>query len=453
MSNKFELGEDQVNALNAIKQFLNSDNLCYSVIGYAGTGKSTLIKEVVNHLDSLSMGYLLCAPTHKAKMVMERFSGREAFTLHKLLSLSPNLEIVDFDLKDLKFNMGLTSMFPNNSVIICDESSMINDDLFEMLKNKCTLHKSKIIFFGDKAQLKPVNANDFSKVFTLDHKSELKHIYRQSSESGLVDVLPVLRERVIVTFEDKIGTEGSLKCVKTAKDLFIEALPHFKKAIKDSDILGAKLLAYTNNRVNALNNKMRDLLFGKDKEYFKHEILTAYENLEFGFNKFHNSMDYIIIDEPEKININIPNFISLPGYRLNLHDPANNINQEVEIISKEVTSDYFSALAEMIESIRLDAINYKNQRNKYKASELWKMYYKIIKSFATPIDLQYRGRLIRNKSFSYGYASSIHKSQGSSINNVFIDMIDVKICRDFEELRQLQYVAVSRSKNNVIILQ
>ena len=198
---------------------------------------------------------------------------------------------------------------------------------------------------------------------------------------------------------------------------------------------------------------MRDLLFGKDKEYFKHEILTAYENLEFGFNKFHNSMDYIIIDEPEKINIYIPNFLSLPGYRLNLHDPANNINQEVEIISKEVTSDYFSALAEMIESIRLDAINYKNQRNKYKASELWRMYYKIIKSFATPIDLQYRGRLIRNKSFSYGSASSIHKSQGSSINNVFIDMTDVKICRDFEELRQLQYVAVSRSKNNVIILQ
>ena len=48
---------------------------------------------------------------------------------------------------------------------------------------------------------------------------------------------------------------------------------------------------------------------------------------------------------------------------------------------------------------------------------------------------------------------TVHKSQGSSINNVFIDMKDVSICRDKEELRQLQYVGVSRTKTNCYILQ
>ena len=43
--------------------------------------------------------------------------------------------------------------------------------------------------------------------------------------------------------------------------------------------------------------------------------------------------------------------------------------------------------------------------------------------------------------------------QGSSINNVFIDMKDIGICRDELELRQLQYVSVSRAKTNAHILQ
>lgn len=42
--------------------------------------------------------------------------------------------------------------------------------------------------------------------------------------------------------------------------------------------------------------------------------------------------------------------------------------------------------------------------------------------------------------------------QGSSITNVYIDMKDILKCRDEEELRQLQYVAISRTKNNIYIL-
>jgi hypothetical protein len=42
--------------------------------------------------------------------------------------------------------------------------------------------------------------------------------------------------------------------------------------------------------------------------------------------------------------------------------------------------------------------------------------------------------------------------QGSSITNVYIDMKDILKCRDEEELRQLQYVALSRTKNNIYIL-
>ena len=48
---EIKLGEDQINSLNSIKNFIKSDKLCYSLIGYAGTGKSTLIKEIIDYLE------------------------------------------------------------------------------------------------------------------------------------------------------------------------------------------------------------------------------------------------------------------------------------------------------------------------------------------------------------------------------------------------------------------
>ena len=47
---------------------------------------------------------------------------------------------------------GNTSFSP---VVICDESSMINDDLFDLLLEKVKEFRSKVIFVGDRAQLRP----------------------------------------------------------------------------------------------------------------------------------------------------------------------------------------------------------------------------------------------------------------------------------------------------------
>jgi ATP-dependent exoDNAse (exonuclease V) alpha subunit len=74
-------------------------------------------------------------------------------------------------------------------------------------------------------------------------------------------------------------------------------------------------------------------------------------------------------------------------------------------------------------------------------------------SFTTPIDLYYDGRLIRKKSFDYSYALTAYKSQGSSYNNVLVDIRNINICKDEQIKRQLQYVALSRTRNNVLIYQ
>lgn len=447
------LGEEQIQALNSIKSFLKSKEVAISLTGFAGTGKSLVTKHIVNHLESNWTNYVLCAPTHIAKLVLEHFTEREAMTIHKLLSLSPNIEILNLDFKQLQFQTkGHSNSFPTKGVIICDEASMVNDELFDLLVDRCKLFESKLICIGDRAQIQPVNAFKYSKVFDLPNTITLTKIYRQSSESGLINILPKLREHVIPYFTDSLGTEGSLICNTDIKEFFKILIPNFKKAMNNSDILETKVLTYTNNRMRQYNAKIKELIFGTETEYNQHQFLTCYENITYNNMNFWNSMDYIVIDKPEETRVPIPYFMELPGWELNLFDPATKSVGNILILKSDVTKDYLDTLAYLIESIRLDAIACK-YHDKQKSKNLWKKYYEIINSFTSPWDLMYENRVIRKKTFDHGFAATSHKSQGKSFNNVFIDLKDLMVCRNQEELRQLEYVAVSRARQNVYIYQ
>ena len=78
---KPQLGEQQVEALDAMKEFLKDKNKrAFSLIGAAGTGKSFLMRTLIEYMDSeFTMEYTLCAPTHKAKLVLSRFTNRKCY--------------------------------------------------------------------------------------------------------------------------------------------------------------------------------------------------------------------------------------------------------------------------------------------------------------------------------------------------------------------------------------
>lgn len=455
MNNDFILGEEQQLAIDSIINFIKtSKEVAYSLVGYAGTGKTTIIKWLINYLEQNGIYYTLAAPTHKAKSVMKYATNREAMTIHQILQLTPNIEILDLDLRDLQFVMNKVkkTQIPYKGVLLCDESSMINDPLFNLLVSKAKGLEAKIIFIGDIAQLKPVKSLYSSLVFNTKDSFELTTVYRQSNESGLATVLPILRNNPIYNFNSAFGKDGSLICKSTPKDLFLEAIPCFREAIAKEDIFKAKMYAYTNNRSSALNNKMRSILFPGTDQYYSGEILTAYENFSYGDLDYWNSMDYIIASPPIKTEKNIPHVGIFPGFLLELYDTAEDSTGNVFILDKDTSSSTLLKLASVVESTRLAAIDLK-ERNDRRASLMWQKYYEIINSFTVPFDLYYDGRVIKKKTFDYGYASTVHKSQGSSIDNVFIDMKNIITCRDTMELRQLQYVSISRTRNNAYILQ
>ena len=451
----FELGEEQLQALNLIKDFIkNSNDVAFSLCGSAGTGKTTLEKEIIDYLNEEWIDYSLCAPTHKAALVMRQTTREDAITLHKLLSLSPNIEILDLDFRELEFRTSkvVNAIIPK-SIIICDEASMINDDLFDLLIQKCSVKKAKIIFLSDSKQLNPVKSRKCSKVYDLPNQFELTHIYRQSSESALTDLLRTLREHKLGHLESKFAEAGSLIVTSDMREFLEAAKVQFLKAIGERNILQTKITAYTNTRVFLFNKAIRKLLWNDDKPYHRGEFLTSYENADFEGTMFYNSMDYIVTNEPEESEFELPHFCcKVKGYLLDLYDSYDKYSKEVIILSEDNSEKVFENLAGTLEDIRFKAIEAK-ERSSFKASLYWKQYYELLHSFVSPKALIYDDRVVRKKSFDYGYSSTTHKTQGSSYENIFVDLRNINTCSDEVVKRQLQYVAISRTRHDAYILQ
>ena len=451
----FELGEEQLQALSLIKDFIkNSKEIAFSLCGSAGTGKTTLEKEIIDFLNEEWIDYSLCAPTHKAALVMRQTTKEDAITLHKLLALSPNVEILDLDFRELQFRTShvVNAILPK-SVIICDEASMINDDLFDLLIQKCADKKAKIIFLSDSKQLNPVKSRRCSKVYDLPNQFELTHIYRQAKESALTPLLAGLRQHKLGHLDTCQGESGSLFVTSDMKE-FLEAAKHqFLEAIDTRNILKTKVAAYTNTRVALFNQAIRKFLWKDNLPYHKGEFLTSYENADFEGTMFYNSMDYVVANDPEESIFELPHFYTkVKGYLLDLWDAYDKYTKECIILSRNNPDEVFEQLAATLEAIRIRAIEAK-QTSSYKSSLYWKQYYELLHSFVSPVALTYEGRVVRKKSFDYGYASTSHKLQGSTYDTIFVDLRNINTCSDEVVKRQLQYVALSRTRTDAYVLQ
>ena len=164
----------------AITTCLNSH---VSVItGGPGTGKTTIIKCIIDILEGEKKSYVLCAPTGRAAKRITETTGKQAKTLHRLLEIT---KINDNDIDSIINYMPET--IPHDVVII-DEVSMVDTILMNNLIKAIKAH-TKLILVGDSYQLPSVGPGSVLKDI-IDSKVvdvvELNEIYRQSAESDIV---------------------------------------------------------------------------------------------------------------------------------------------------------------------------------------------------------------------------------------------------------------------------
>ena len=413
---KVNFGEEQVQALSKLEEFTTSSDTTITLSGSAGTGKTSLIIEYLEYLDDQKVPYTLAAPTHKAKLVMEALTGQEATTIHQLLALQPNLDIFELDFRELDFFSGDSIKKPNQipykGVVIVDEASMVSDELFSFILNKARKNKSKVVWVGDEKQLQPVKSDTLSKVFSLSNKISLTKIYRQKEDSPVLDILSELRDHSLSNIEPCKGVEDSIYTFNSAMDFLRSSKSILQETVESENVLNAKILAFTNNRVNTYNKASRKLIFGQEgleREFNKGEILTGYDNFSYAEKPFYNSLDYIIKNTPEEITKSIIySNIPLNGYYLNLFDTVYRTTNTVFVLSKNNDPDNLNNLSKEIEQTRLQALMLKKRGRSSRL--LWNKYYAMINDFATTFDMWFDNRVIKRKTFDYGYALTVHKS-------------------------------------------
>ena len=445
--------EDQLEALKRLDEFVfdkkvpindsfsffvpgkTTLNKTFLLKGKPGVGKTTVIKEFINRLkNNKYKDFIICAPTHKAARVLSDGINEEVLTIHKLLELSPVLNIIDFDLKDLKFSQ--TNAGLNTKLLIIDESSMINDHLYDTIIKKS--HNTKIIFIADFKQLKPVKSKTLSKVSGIENNFELTTNHRQD-DNAIIKLVEESRNKIIQNFEPY--ESENIEIFTSAKALADDAIVNYRVQSALEYEKFCKILTYTNNRVESFNKYVHSQL--SDEEYHFNEILTGYSSFN---NIIQNSEDFLVkcFDNTNKT---LPVLgITVEGYNLMIKSMITGVESGIFILSRDTSQDTKDNIAVSLENIRLKAMRSRG-RNR------WSDWYKINDSFCTPFDLIYDDRIIKKKTLDYGYATTLHRSQGSTYDLVYYDNNSIQFCYDLQEKRQLQHVALSRvsSKLNILI--
>lgn len=484
---------EQMDALQELTKFVNLDSPMTTAVlsGSAGTGKTACTKILLAYLEKaeeLHYHVQLATPTHKAKAVLKRLSGvtgeDSISTMHKLLGLRPNIEIVEFDASNIDFLLEggfLYEEMPMNRIFIFDEGGMIPDDLYDYMldrlinQNSKNLHK--IIFLGDSKQLAPVGQLEISKVFSSpDLRLNLNKVERVIDGSVILETVTELRDEPFEVFTEIKNDTSGILIYDEVKPFMVQLINRYKKAIENKSPDDVRLLCFTNKRVNQFNLAISKALGLSDlsvdgfymgnsnykapyattkrskiyKEYLKPRGVSDPSKDYIPYPSIFNGADYILTHK-QKTTIEIPQFRDMKGYYVEMFDVVEDKKIVLFMLDPEESKTNYEDLAFTIEALRLKAIDkaipYFIRKN------YWKYYYAIMDSFTSMYDLVYQNRIIRKADFIQGYALTVHRSQGSSIKEVFIDIDNVNLCKNKEMLRQLQYVACSRAKEYIHILQ
>jgi len=542
-----QLNDDQQEGYNLIYDFLkNKKDKLFVLTGSAGTGKTTLITEIMKHNNIFKKKIVLSATTNKAVSVIQKIyksspKNVHFSTIHKLMQIKRTINmdgsesyIINIDESP---NQKKKSIYFYD-IIVIDEASMISKDLVSEIINISSKIKGKIIFVGDTLQLPPIN-EEISEVFNLSIKKfNLSKIER--SKNNIVKYSNQLRDHIINGSKIKYKSflDNNVSIIKNLNDWVEKYIEIFKQ---DTNSI---LLAYTNAQCSAINKKVRNYLFDYPKEkYIKGELIVFNNFYSNNLNKYYSSQHLVIdsinisqyqieefpmdclfnlkLDMNKKEDIDsilrkkekkenndllcpicyendvefgettcghafcfdciklwLRNNKCCPYCRMTLIDDNLTIKNDNELSSiinilktkidsmnykiweikgndnssssnqsiipsdviRVIHSDDSLKYKKDLEFINDNLVNLRNILKKKKEDRLVKIilqrlwefyYYRIIDQFAD---------------ISYGYCITIHKSQGSTYNNVFIDLDNVvRTNHDKNQMIKSVYTAVTRA--------
>jgi exodeoxyribonuclease-5 len=356
-------------------------------------------------------------------------------------------------------------------LIIIDECSMINRDLYRLNKERALKFNIKLLYIGDSKQLTPISkdTNEMSPTFSVSHKFELKEIVRQEAGHPLLETFSLIREDVSNKtgrrFMNYISQNRSNHNENGGYKLYSESL--FNKKILDffksekfkEDLTFIRGLCFTNAKIRDRNVFVRNTLFNNPKDILVNgDLLTAYVNL---YDTTDNGVIPLLLNsEDYTVDMVLPHLcdFNFKVYATNLTERYTNKALRTLLIVDHTDSTFteFKSIANYLYEQALYS-KYGSVENRKK---LWYKWFKFQEKYLLLNDLKLYNGHIMKKSLDYGYFLTVHKAQGSTLQNVAIDMSDIyypltvsgkQYTNDIELANRLMYVALSRTKQYAII--
>lgn len=461
IDSEVKLVKGQEVALRNLNQWANNvadvddTSTLYAMLsGSAGTGKTY----IVNQFLQANKYKRICvtAPTHKAKIVVQKMTARPAITIHSLCGLRINVDLETFDINKPQFDPLAEPMMGEYNIVIVDEASMINRGLLRMLKKTAKQTSTKLLFIGDKLQLPPVK-EQMSYIFSDDEilfRFELTEIIRQSNTSPLLPLLGTMRDDIHNLTTDYIDLiqdnpqqlvdDSGYITTKESKEFLDTITNYFTSDEYTIDKSYVKYMAWTNKSVKGANKHIREQLIGKDvPNIVANDVLMSYKTIVLSHKgkettyRLINSDDYVV-EEVSELQTETP--FDIHGRQVVIRSITTDITSKIYIVDPSGYQAYIDRYLLLLDKAR----------NGFG----WHLFFNFIDNYLLIEDIMHpqTNKLLSKKSIDYGYAITIHKSQGSTYRNVIINNRDIQLNKNKTEAKKLLYVACSRPTEKAIIL-
>jgi exodeoxyribonuclease V len=422
--------------------------------GYAGTGKTSVVKAIVDVLDKYDHGYVLLAPTGRSAKVLSRYSSRAAFTVHKKI----------YRLRagaDGAMHLMLMQNIHKNTLFIVDEASMIQnnsadtagffsgrpllDDLMDYVFNG---NNCKLILIGDTAQLPPVGM-DISPALDIKYLTssfgikvrnfELTEVVRQESSSGVLANATSMRKQInsflnnkdqwpkLKAFPDVVFVDGT-----ALEDAIYQAYADYGE---EETII----ICRSNKRANIFNAQIRARILGRDSELTGGDKMMVVKNNYFWLPET-SSAAFIANGEMLEIQ-RVKTVQELYDFRfaeatVRLVDYPDELTFEVMLLLDTIESE--NPALSNTESKKL----YENILEDYQdIPEKRKQMVKVKE------DKHYNALQVK-----FAYAVTCHKSQGGQWKAVFVDVGYVSEKNSDREFLRWLYTAMTRATEKLFLI-
>ena len=466
----FELNDQQKIALQKIDDFANDKSkTAITLSGYAGTGKTSLMEMVAKKLGRRH-NVVFSATTHQAAGVLKSKVGKYGFdtrTVNSLfgIAIATDMEGTRYDASK-KVRIEADDKLGYGDVVIIDEASMLSDENYNDVVSIAKMKNAKVIFVGDKAQLAPVGQTEVSKVFR-DSNGEVVELTKveRTGDNAILSEATAIRNGQNFTYESAFNAQGQGVAYVTPQstDVISSIIETFTPGLKTNPNY-LRILAFTNASVANYNSKVRQSLGYNGLAPQVGEPMLGYANWGYDRSRvasgdpyqFVNSRSYKVVatQAPYKSGVRLSDgtICSFDILPLRLEDSMgeqvivpfidikNNIQNRnsAKLVAQEkaILWTKWRTAQGMQKSILLKNIN-----------ELENFLF--INDNLTGD----QNNILQAKVIDFGYAHTIHKSQGGTYTHVIMDDGGIESSRSSAEMKQqLKYVGVSRATDTVTII-